>query len=71
MSKAAKPLSMYCNAHTAQPLPMVKNKKPTMALFKSCFGELFLNFPVRNTKVKMSIAADTNRIPASRKGGNS
>ena len=71
MSNAENPLSMYWSAYTAQPFPMVRKRKPAIALFSNCFFVLGLYFPVMNTKMKISIDAETNRIPANKKGGNS
>jgi len=69
MSRAANPLSIYCSAQTAHPLPIVKNRNPTIALLINCLVVLLLNLPVRNVKIKIIIAADTKRMPANKNGG--
>lgn len=69
ISKAANPLSTYCNAHTALPLPIVKKRNPAIALFINCFEVLFLNFPVMNVNINMSMPATVNLMPAKRNGG--
>lgn len=71
ISNAANPLSTYCSAQTTLPLPIVKNKVPTIALLINCFLVLLLNLPVKITKRKMRIPAKTNLIPANKNGGNS
>jgi len=45
ISKAAKLVSTYLNAHTTTPFPKLKNKNPAMAVLTACFFVIAIDLP--------------------------